>query len=146
MHFWNLDLVSGTLGIPSGGGGCAAHVPPRCRVEKKSLSECQDGSCAATHALFRSKHRGVQNRGSRGLNSSPEKFKIESEIVRESQDASKRRPRASKRHPRLPKRHPRLSKAFQNRNLGAPKSSFFLRGRLHTFWGQNFIRIFVVLR
>ena len=29
-------LMSGTHGIPSGGGGCAAHVPPRFKVEPKN--------------------------------------------------------------------------------------------------------------
>ena len=32
-------LISGTHGIPSGGGGCAAHVPPRFKGETKSPSE-----------------------------------------------------------------------------------------------------------
>ena len=34
-------LMSGTHGIPSGGGGCASHVPARCRGEAKSPSKCR---------------------------------------------------------------------------------------------------------
>ena len=43
-------LMSGTHGIPSGGGGCAAHVPPRCRGRKKSLSEFRHGFPAEIRA------------------------------------------------------------------------------------------------
>ena len=34
-------LLSGTHGIPSGGGGCVAHAPPRCRGETESRNKCQ---------------------------------------------------------------------------------------------------------
>ena len=40
-------LMSGTHGIPSGGGGCAAHVPPRCRVVMESRNRRPTGmSCS----------------------------------------------------------------------------------------------------
>ena len=39
MHFWNLNLLSGTLGIPSGGGGCATHKPPHQKARRKSASK-----------------------------------------------------------------------------------------------------------
>ena len=39
MQFWNLNLLSGTLGIPSGGGGCATHKPPHQKARRKSASK-----------------------------------------------------------------------------------------------------------
>ena len=48
----NLYLESGTLGIPSGGGGCAAHVPPRCKGEKKSVSKCKSVVHAAIKRIM----------------------------------------------------------------------------------------------
>ena len=44
-------LMSGTHGIPSGGGGCASHVPARCRGETKSRSKCQSAGTASLRAL-----------------------------------------------------------------------------------------------
>ena len=41
MQFWNLDLVSGTLGIPSGGGGCAVHNPPHRKGRRQNAGKCK---------------------------------------------------------------------------------------------------------
>ena len=47
----NLYLEFGTLGILSGGGGCASHVPARCWGETKSRSKCQSVGTASLRAL-----------------------------------------------------------------------------------------------
>ena len=113
---------------PFGGGGCAAHVPPRCKVGKKSPSECQDGFRAAIHAVCRRKHRALQNqprelrnRVLRGPKSSPEGSQIEPGGVHERQDAPKRRSRAPKRRPRAPKTRPRSAQEVPNRRPGDPQ-------------------------
>ena len=44
MQVWNLNLLSGTLGIPSGGGGSAAHRPPHLREETNIVGESMTGT------------------------------------------------------------------------------------------------------
>ena len=50
MQFWNLDLLSGTLGIPSGGGGCAAHKPPHQKGRRQSVGNCKSVGTASIKA------------------------------------------------------------------------------------------------
>ena len=59
-------LMSGTHGIPSGGGGCASHVPARCRGETKSRSKCQSAGTASLRALG-DEMRGVAKATSKEL-------------------------------------------------------------------------------
>ena len=51
-------LVFGTLGIPSGGGGCAAHRPPHQKEKRKSESEGKTVGTAVIKASC-DKARGV---------------------------------------------------------------------------------------
>ena len=43
-------LEFGTLGIPSGGGGCAAHRPPHQKGKTKSASKCKSVAIALIKA------------------------------------------------------------------------------------------------
>ena len=47
----NLYLISGTLGIPSGGGGCAAHKPPHQKGRRQSAGNCKSVVAAVIKAL-----------------------------------------------------------------------------------------------
>ena len=114
--------------LPPGGGRCAAHVPPRCRWEKKSISECHEGFRAAIHALGRSgdcmqqaNPKNLENRAPRGPKSSPRAPKSSSdastrakmhprgaqEHLRGTQERPTHAQEAPKRHRKAPRRRPR---------------------------------------
>ena len=114
MQVWNLKLLSGTLGIPSGGGGCAAHRPPHQKGRKQSASICKSVVTAFIKALcyeVRSAAKGMPKHASEAIQNPgrhvPKPSKIEARGVPGSQNAGKRQFRSAKRRPRAPKQRPR---------------------------------------
>ena len=122
-------LVFGTLGIPSGGGGCAAHVPPRCRGETKSQSKWQSVVTAFIKALcdeMRDIAKGMSKEAPKAYQNSvrdvPKPSKIEPRGAPGSQNAALKLPRPAKRQPRAPKKCPRDAQEASKRGQELPKS------------------------
>ena len=125
----NLYLEFGTLGIPSGGGGCAAHVPPRCRGETKSQSKWQSVVTAFIKALcdeMRDIAKGMSKEAAEAHQNSardvPKLSKIEAWDAPGSQNATLKLPRAATRQPRAPKKSPRDAQETSKRGQEPPKS------------------------
>ena len=144
MHFWSLNLVFGTVGIPSGGCGCAAHVPPRCRGRKKSLSEFRYGFPAEIRApckaggrmsKFFPKTRRDAPKWSPKWSQNPTQIDEKSspspswgavgsqDGPKSTKDVSKMRPRSGQERPRAPQERPRPPQERPNSVPRAPKSA-----------------------
>ena len=119
----------GTLGIPSGGGGCAAHVPPRCRGETKSQSKWQSVGTVCIKALcdeMRDIAKGMSKEAPKAYQNSvrdvPKPSKIEPRDALGSQNAALKLPRPAKRQQRALKKCPRDAQEASKRGLELPKS------------------------
>ena len=137
-------LMSGTHGIPSGGGGCAAHVPPRCRGRKKSLSEFRYGFPAEIRApckaggrmsKFFPKTRRDAPKWSPKWSQNPTQIDEKSspspswaavgsqEGPKSTKDVPKMRPRGGQEHPRAPQERPRAAQETPGRRPNQAKIS-----------------------
>ena len=94
---------------------CAAHVPPRCRVRRKSVCEIHAGHRAAINALYPKIESKTGPRTDQNVvRRYPKPFKIQPGGTQAHPDATKRCPRAAKRcskdtqeRPRDAHEHPR---------------------------------------
>ena len=125
----NLYLESGTLGIPSGGGGCAAHVPPRCRGETKSRSKWQrvvkafiQALCDEMRGAIKSIAKHVPEAHQNPVRGVPKFFKIEAWDGPGRQNAAPNLPRAAKRRPRASKKCSRDAQEAPKRGQEPSKS------------------------
>ena len=144
-------LESGTPGIPSGGGGCALHVPPRCKGRTKCQCECCAGIPAAISAssskmvaqpaleLSKTQPGGAQDppKSSAGA---PWRAQMRPRAPKKhpkgGQETAQRHPRESKSSPRASKLRRRQAqeapKPLQKRAWGLPKQA----------WGMILVRSF----
>ena len=77
---------------------CAAHVPPRCRVRRKSVCEIHAGHRAAINALYPKIESKTAPRADQNVvRRYPKPFKIQPGGTQAHPDATKRCPRAAKR-------------------------------------------------
>ena len=123
---------------------CAAHVPPRCRVRRKSVCEIHAGHRAAINALYPKIESKTAPRADQNVvRRCPKPFKIQPGGTQAHPDATKRCPRAAKRcskdtqerprnaqeqprggQERPPKRHKRtqeVPRVLQNRSWHVPR-------------------------
>ena len=96
---------------------CAAHVPPRCRVRRKSVCEIHAGHRAAINALYPKIESKTGPRTDQNVvRRYPKPFKIQPGGTQAHPDATERCPRAAKevlkRHPGTPKKRPRAAKRW----------------------------------
>ena len=126
---------------------CAAHVPPRCRVKRKSVCEIHAGHRAAINALYPKIESKTGPRTDQNVVwRYPKPFKIQPGGTQAHPDATKRCPRAAKRcskdtqerprnaqeqprggQERPPKRQKRtqeVSRVLQNRFWHVPSTSW----------------------
>ena len=129
-------LMSGTHGIPSGGGGCAAHRPAHQKRRRESAGKCKNVVTALIKTLCyeaRGAANGMPKHAPETIQNParhvPNPSKIEARGVPGSQNASNRRLRPAKRRPRAPKRwqeQPRRAqewpKPSKNEAQGIPKA------------------------
>ena len=127
------------LGIPSGGGGCAAHVPLRCREGTKSLSECN--KCIDVNPALVCKRRAqtcleARKTSLRRLQNPPwecpgasREPKMHPSVPKRCPRAPKTRPRSTQEAPnrrsREPKRRPRESQTPPKWSPGGPRPEKF---------------------
>ena len=130
-----LDICLATLRLFRTPIPCAAHVPPRCRVRRKSVCEIHAGHRAAINALYPKIESKTAPRADQNVvRRYPKPFKIQPGGTQAHPDATKRCPRAAKRcskdtqeRPRNAQEQPRggqeRPEKRQKRTEGFPESS-----------------------
>ena len=121
---------------------CAAHVPPRCRVRRKSVCEIHAGHRAAINALYPKIESKTAPRADQNVvRRYPKPFKIQPGGTQAHPDATKRCPRAAKRcskdtqeRPRAAKTRPRATPKTAKAHPGgsqSPPKSMLARSKTH---------------
>ena len=145
---------------------CAAHVPPRCRVRRKSVCEIHAGHRAALNALYpKIESKTVPRADQNVVRRCPKPFKIQPGSTQAYPDATKRCPRAAKRRskdtqerprnaheqprggqerpPKRQKRTQEVPRVLQNRFWHVPRrilGAFFAGTFVRKALGSDFVR------
>ena len=102
---------------------CAAHVPPRCRVRRKSVCEIHAGHRAAINALYPKIESKTAPRADQNVvRRYPKPFKIQPGGTQAHPDATKRCPRAAKRCSKAPRNAQETPKSSQEVAKSDPKN------------------------
>ena len=111
-----------------GGIPCAAHVPPRCRGEKKNISKCKSAVPAAIKSIMYIRRVYAKCMPKPGLapfqnpaRTPPKPSKIEASGVHESQDAAQSSQEHPRGGPKAPKTHPRAAKRRSRASQRLPR-------------------------
>ena len=108
--------------LPSGGGGCAAHVPPRCRGGAKSVRERHAGIHAVINALYpKTEHKTVARATQNMVRRQSKPLKIKPGDTQAHLDVTERHPKAAKKHPKDTLERPRNTQERPRGGQGRPQ-------------------------
>ena len=137
-NFWKcilqlVDCIQHAQLSLKGGGGCAAHVPPRCRGGRRSVSEYKKGFHAELTHYVKKQTELETSKDPRGIPESPQPFPqapLEGkDVVFDTQCTIKWSPKGLSRKKKRKKceqrakNDPKLSKNWATERPGAPKTT-----------------------